>query len=257
MRSRLRFILLQLAFLLFAAAAPTWAAFEVPDAPSRFFYDGTGAIVPADRRAIEDSLMAFDRRGLQIGVCVMRSLRGESLEQATLAIAENWAPGNSDRDDGVVVAVFLDDRKIRIEVGYGLEARITDAAAGRIIRNKMAPAFREGEYGAGIRRAITAIAALAEGRDIPPREDKLPLVVIVFVLLFFLLIIMLIVYSARKHKGVWIDSGGWGTDVRPRGRSTWNTGGWKGSGGGFGGGGFSGGSFGGGSFGGGGSSGGW
>jgi uncharacterized protein len=247
-----------------ALAAPALAApsvrVKLPDAPARFVFDESGVLSDGERRAIEDSLMAYDRAGIEIGVAIFRSIEGDPIEDVSLALAEKWRPGNAERDNGALVVVALEERAMRIEVGYGLEPLLNDAAAGRIIRHDMAPAFREGRFGDGIMRAVTNIARVARGEAIPEPVQGgpppwLPLVVIVVILLF-------IIIARRAGHGSISGRGfdaGWGGrgpygGLHRRGGGTWWSGG---GGGGLGGGGFGGGSFGGGSFGGGGASGRW
>ena len=80
---------------------------------------------------------------------------------------ENWKLGQKGKDNGVLVVVVPQDRKMRIEVGYGLEGTLTDAAASRIIRNVMTPAFKEGDYDKGVTEGVDAIVAQLEGRSSP------------------------------------------------------------------------------------------
>ncbi|HEY8207230.1 MAG TPA: TPM domain-containing protein, partial [Myxococcaceae bacterium] len=156
--------------VLLAALAPVVAlAFSPPPAPPRFLYDGGNYLSSYDRQRIEDRLMQLNAAGQQIGVAVLPSLDGESVEDATLRIAERWKPGFQGRDDGVVIAAFMRDRKMRIEVGYGLEGRIPDSVAQRIVADRMRPAFRGGRYADGIMDAIDAISEAALGRSAPSR----------------------------------------------------------------------------------------
>ncbi len=257
---------------------PAWAAFEVPPPPPRFLYDGAGILSPAERQQLEERLLQLDReRGLQVGVAILPSLEGEPLEEATLKIAEAWKPGHEGRDDGVLFAVFVKDRRMRIEVGYGLEGAIPDVTAGRILRERVAPEFRAGRFAAGIRRGIDAIAAAAAGETLPPpprtgRRGEANTVVVVLVTLFqlFFAALMVLTFFARRivarerklhpqakvreHVPWWVwflvFQAGAGTGRRHGGG--FSGGGWGGGGGFSGGGGFGGGSFGGG-----GASGGW
>jgi uncharacterized protein len=234
-----------------ASAAPS-VRVRLPEAPSRFVYDEAGALSPDEQRVLEDTLMAYDRRGLEIGVAIFKSLQGDPIEDVSMALAEKWKPGGAERDNGALIVVGMEERSVRIEVGYGLEAVVNDAIAGRIIRNDIAPAFREGRYGAGLARAVSSLARRARGETLPePAAAELPAwLPLVFIVIFVLIFISV---SRRARRG-WIS------------RHGWTGGGWKGpyiGGGGFGGfgGGGSfgggGGSFGGGSFGGGGASGKW
>ncbi|MEZ5064936.1 MAG: TPM domain-containing protein [bacterium] len=233
-----------------ALASIAWAL-AVPDPPPRFLHDETGKLRAAERRQLEDRLQALRAKGLEIGVLMMPSLRGESLEDYTLRVAEAWKPGSAERDDGALIAVFLAEHKIRLEIGYGLEPHVPDAAAGRIIRNLIAPEFRRGDYAAGLRKGIDAIAALADGQTLPPANDSTPIAAwLPFVLVLALFVFF--VYLRIRYPSVWIAGNGWGTGGsvgRSGGGWTFGGGGggWSGGGGGFGGG----------SFGGGGASGGW
>lgn len=235
-------------------AAPA-VRMRLPDAPARFLYDEPGVLAKDERALIEDSLMAMDRRGLEVGVAVFRSTQGEAIENVSLALAEKWRPGSAAEDNGILLVVAIEDRKVRIEVGYGLEGRITDAAAGRVIRHDIAPAFREGRYGDGILRAVTNLARLAGGQTLPEPSSRMPaavpLILVVIVILFAMLIGRAGHHATLSRRGL---SGRGIPGGTYRGRSGPFWGGFGGGGGGFGGGG---GSFGGGSFGGGGASGSW
>jgi uncharacterized protein len=176
--------------------------------------------------------------------------------------AQKWGAGQKQEDNGAILFVFTGDRKVRIEVGYGLEGAIPDATARRIIDGEIVPRFREGDYPGGIDAGAEAIMAAAkgeyrgtgrtvdEGRRRKQGQFSSCLVLALFLGIFFVLpMVMRSRRAFRTHGGRgWWSGGGWGG------------GGW--SGGGFGGGGWSGGggggfSGGGGSFGGGGASGSW
>ena len=149
---------------LLAALAPALAlAFSIPPPPSRFLYDGAGVLNGSERQQIESRLMQLNQQGQQIGVCVLPSLDGESIEDASLRIAESWRPGFRRQDSGALIAVFINDRKMRVEVGYGLESRIPDSVARRIVMQDMRPAFRRGDYAGGILGAIESISQAALG----------------------------------------------------------------------------------------------
>jgi uncharacterized protein len=266
-----------LAVALVAGPVPA-KAFEIPPPPKNFLHDGAGVLSPREEQVIAQELRRLDReQGLQIGVGVFRSLEGEPLEDLTIRIAEAWQPGFAERDDGLLLALFLEERKIRIEVGYGLEGAVPDARAGRIIREQIAPELRRGDFAGGIVRGVEALAAAAAGETLPPPaqtaggERRAPRGFAAGAVLLILLLMGLSVAAqvlggrrrdlhrrARAHGGlpwwVWLllASRGGGGHRDHRGGFG---GGSFGGGGGFGGG--LGGGFGGGSFGGGGASGGW
>lgn len=253
--------------------SPALAEFQVPQAPARFVFDGAGLLDATGKRNLEDRLLYLnEERGLQIGVGVFRSLEGEALEDLSLRIAEAWKPGFKGRNDGILLTVFLKEKKVRIEVGYGLEGAVTDSIAGRIIREQLAPNFRAGQYASGLTAAVEALSAAARGQTLPPparthgrgktaHSASTVAIVVVAIILALLGLVSRIarngrVLHGRKHAGD--DLPFWLLLLLSQGGHSRRGGIFGGGGGGggfFGGGG--GGSFGGGSFGGGGASGGW
>ena len=256
----LRHAVLATLLLLALLAAPGAAALSVPPPPDRRVNDYAGALAPADRDRLEQQLIAREAASRnQVVVAVFRSLAGESLEGYSIRLAQAWRVGQKGLDNGVIFLVFLDDRKMRIEVGYGLEGSLTDAISSSILRDVVAPRFREGRTADGIAAGLDAIdRALAgtyvrpplasqERRGIDLGFRELAALFVVFVLISIL--VQNRMQSAGVRRRGWTGgSSGWGGPFIGGG----GFGG--GSGGGSSGGGFSGG---GGSFGGGGSSGSW
>jgi uncharacterized protein len=196
-------------------------------------------------------------------IAVFASLEGESLEDYSIRLAQQWRIGHKGLDNGLILLVFLQDRKVRVEVGYGLEPTITDVVASQIIRESIAPRFREGRYGAGLEAAVAAVFERIEARDSParakPKGTPMPMVgLVAFLGILGVIAVILLqeAFSARRflqRNGYTAGRSGW---VPPVVVSPPWGGGWSGrGGGGGGGGGFSGG--GGGGFGGGGASGNW
>src|SRR6185436_12536835 len=112
--------------------------------------------------------------GNQVVVAIFRSLEGDSLEDFSIRLAQAWRIGRKDLDNGVIFLVFLDDRKMRIEVGYGLEPTLTDAVSSSILRDVVAPRFREGKIGAGldaIEAAIKGTYRAPAARAAPPSRS--------------------------------------------------------------------------------------
>lgn len=250
-----------LAAALLLAAAPAAGALDVPHL-SGPVVDEAGLLDARSARALADLCRAArDRdggRGVQLQYLIVRSLDGEALEDFSMKVAEAWRIGSKGQDNGVLVLVALEDRKVRIEVGGGIEGGLTDAQSGRIIRNTIAPAFRERRYGEGLYAAgvqiLSALGAMPEGVKAPrrPAGRGTPWATVAFAVLVLVMIGSGIVSSLLGPR-------------RPGGRgpwSGWGGGGWGGGlggglGGGFGGGGGGGWSGGGGGFSGGGASGGW
>jgi len=246
--------------LLVLLAGPGMAALRIPPPPDRRVSDYAGVLSAADRDRLEQKLIAGEAGSRnQIVVAIFRSLQGESLEDYSIRLAQAWRIGQKGLDNGVIFLVFLDDRKTRIEVGYGLEGNLTDAISSSILRDVVAPRFREGRIADGIGAGLDAIERAIAGTYVrPPAADRgkrageigaRELLALAFVLfLIFAIVQSRMQTNAVRRRGWTGSSRGWGGPFI--------------GGGGFGGGGFGGGSSGGfsgggGSFGGGGSSGSW
>jgi uncharacterized protein len=235
------------------------AALTVPPAPTRRINDYASALTPADRDRLEQRLVARERSASnQVVVAVFRSLEGQNLEDVSIRLAQAWRIGQKGLDNGVIFLVFVDDRQMRIEVGYGLESVLTDAIASSILRDVVAPQFREGRLADGIGAGLDAIDQAIAGTYRQPaasaraRPSIDPFTLFLLLMLFGGLataIVPTLFYRGNRRRGWTGGRSGWGS---PGGGGGWSGGGR--SGGGFGGGGFSGG---GGSFGGGGASGRW
>ena len=154
--------------LAFAATAPARAGVDVPHLSSHV-NDTAQMIPPVVRERLENKLAVFEgKTGAQVGVLTVPSLGGEVLEQYSMRVARTWKLGRKDQDDGVLLLIVRDDRKMRIEVGYGLESKLTDAHCRRILDNVIRPAFRNGDLGGGMEAGVDAILGTLEGRDVIP-----------------------------------------------------------------------------------------
>lgn len=252
----------------FALAAAPFApgsarALEIPPAPTTRVVDRAELLSPAAEARIEEKLAAHETASSdQVVVAIFRSLEGGSLEDFSIRLAEAWKIGSAEHDNGVILLVFTEDRRSRLEVGYGLEGRLTDAMSDRILRGVLAPRFREGDFDGGVEAAVDAILATIRGEyTAAPKSEEIPVGVIVFLVLFLLLFLYILsrvprrVWDAALRDAMDGRSTGW---TRGRGRGGWGSGGFGGGGfGGFGGGGGGGFGGGGGGFGGGGASGRW
>jgi uncharacterized protein len=127
-------------------------------------------LLPAEARDRLEARLAERERatGAQMVVAVFPSLEGENLEDFSIRLAERWRIGDKRLDNGVILLVFVQERRARLEVGYGLEPVLPDAAAGQVIREALAPHFREGRYAAGLEAAVDAVFARIETRGVPP-----------------------------------------------------------------------------------------
>lgn len=155
--------------LMLAAALPAAAA-EVPYLSGRVV-DNAEILAAAVRERITATFKAHeDRTGNQLAVLTIPTIHGESVEEFALKVFETWKFGQKGKDNGVLVLVVPQDRKMRIEVGYGLEGTLPDVAASRVIRNVMAPHFKSGNFDKGVEDGVTAIVGQLEGEATAPAE---------------------------------------------------------------------------------------
>jgi len=226
--------------------------------------DRASLLSSAEAQSLEQKLAAHEKAtGQQFALLTVKSLEGDVIEDFAVRVFESWKLGKKGKDDGLLLVVSLDDRKMKIEVGYGLEGVVTDAVSSRVIRGTLAPAFKSKNYAAGIDRAFDALMARAAGDpsaepQAQPEQERRPAPRfgqwIGFLVLFLLLPFLHFVNRSTPFGG---RRGRFGGGFYGGGLGGFG-GGYR-SGGGFGGGGFGGGGFsgGGGSSGGGGASGGW
>lgn len=241
-------------------------ALDVPPAPTQWFTDKAGLLDPMAAAALNRKLQDFEQSsGAQFLIYVFPSLENEALEDFTIRCATQWKVGQKKYDNGLILFVFVKEKKLRVEVGYGLEGTMTDAFSSRVIREYIAPHFQQGDWAGGLNAGADAIIAKIKGGEAPvpplqpsgsgqPSGSSGNAGGIIFPILIILFFIFFILPMLRRG------GGGCGGCFWPMffmgggGRGITFGGGGGGFGGGFGGGGFSGG---GGSFGGGGASGGW
>ena len=168
----MRAIYVFVALLLVAASA--WADVPVPPLKGRVT-DLTGTLKPEQAASLEQLLQSFEaRKGSQIAVLILPTTAPESIEQYSLRVAEQWKIGRKKIDDGAILVVAKDDRALRIEVGYGLEGALNDATANRIIREVIAPRFREGDFYGGINAGIDRMIRVIDGEPLPAPAKAAP-----------------------------------------------------------------------------------
>ena len=139
--------------------------------------DQTGTLSSSDIASLDQTLRAFEaRKGSQIAVLIVPTTQPETLEQFSIRVAEAWKIGRKKIDDGAILVVAKDDRKLRIEVGYGLEGALTDVTTKRIIDEVITPKFRSGDFAGGISDGADRIIHVADGEPLPaparPRQDS-------------------------------------------------------------------------------------
>jgi uncharacterized protein len=239
-----------------AFAAPTY-----PELTGRVT-DQAGLLSPADKADIESQLAALEQISTdQIAVVTVKSLEGYPIEDYSIGLARKWGIGQKGKDNGILLIIAPNDRKVRIEVGRRLEPLMTDTMSALIIQNAILPKFRRGDYAGGIKDAVRDIKTvlLGDPEEVKrraqggrtPHDDP---TVMIHMIVFFLIVALIIWINYRNMRAMGAGMPGnprrrGGIIVIPGGSGNWG-GGWSGGGGG----GWSGG---GGDFGGGGASGSW
>lgn len=256
--------------LLLCSISPLRAQDYLPEKPKNqtSVYDYANLMNSSEAKTLEQKLIRYnDTTSTQIVVITIKSLQDNEISMYATELAHKWGIGQADKDNGILLLVAKDDRKMTIRTGYGVEHLLTDALSRRIIENIMKPEFRKGNFYGGIDKASTAIMQIMNGEyqgepEQNTEEEGFP-TVLIFVI--FMIIMMLL---SRKKRGGGGKNGGKRSGgfslldaiiLSSAGRGGFGGGSFGGgsSGGSFGGGGGFGGGFGGGGFGGGGASGGW
>lgn len=221
----------------------------IPPITKYHIIDQEGIISPSTFQMLESTIQTHeDSTSNQIMVLVIPELLNETIEQYATRAYSTYRLGTEERDNGVLLVISMAERKIRIEVGYGLEGALNDAMAGRIIRNEIVPAFKKGNYESGIVSGVYAIISAIQGEYVNTASNNVnsisPLFLILLVFgvigIFILLAIFFPGSGGGSGGGGWYSGGyrnyggGWSS-----GGSSWSGGGggWSGGGGGFSGGG--------------------
>lgn len=216
-----------------------FAKLQIPAAPpfDRPIVDQTKTLSNEDVSRISNLINAErQKKSLQIGVLMIDTLGSDdSLEEYSLKVARQWGIGDKKQSNGALLFIAKNDRKMRIEVGNGMEGSLTDARASQIIRNTIAPKFRSGDYAGGVEAGVKRIIDAAEGRNLSDNDmDVESIVSILFIVIFITIIVIAILKgngsNGRRRRYWWLAGG---SDSSSSGSSS--------SGGSFGGGGFSGG----------------
>jgi uncharacterized protein len=143
-------------------------AADIPPLKARVT-DLTNTLNAQQRGALEQTLAEFEqRKGAQIAVLMVPTTQPETVEQYAVRVQESWKLGRKGVDDGVLLVVAKNDRKLHIEVGYGLEGILPDAIAKRIIDDDIVPRFKENDFYGGIRAGVDRIMRVVEGEKLPP-----------------------------------------------------------------------------------------
>lgn len=136
--------------------------------------DQTGTLTSEQISTLDSTLQAFEqRKGSQIAVLIVPTTEPETIEQFSIRVAEAWKIGRKKVDDGAILVVAKDDRRLRIEVGYGLEGALTDVTSKRIIDEIITPKFRDGDFAGGITAGVDRMIGVIDGEPLPePKRQQ-------------------------------------------------------------------------------------
>jgi uncharacterized protein len=135
--------------------------------------DKTATLSSSDVASLDRTLKDFEaRKGSQVAVLIVPTTQPETIEQYSLRVAEAWKIGRKKIDDGAILVVAKDDRKLRIEVGYGLEGALTDVTSKRIIDEVITPKFRSGDFAGGISDGVNRILRVIDGEPLPAPPQR-------------------------------------------------------------------------------------
>lgn len=148
------------------------AEVAVPPLTARIM-DMTGTLSGEAVARIESQLTQFETtKGSQIAVLVVSTTQPEEIEQFSIRVADTWKVGRKKIDDGAILVIAKDDRRVRIEVGRGLEGALPDAIANRIIQENITPHFKLGDYDGGVSEGVTKILSVVNGEPLPEPDHK-------------------------------------------------------------------------------------
>src|SRR5215813_10673964 len=147
---------------------PAFALVAVPPLTGRVV-DQTGTLSSGDIAQLTQKLADLQtRKGSQIAVLIVPTTDGEPIEQFALRVAEAWKIGRKKIDDGALLVIAKNDRRLRIEVGYGLEGALTDIASRRIIDEVIVPRFKTGDFAGGVSEGLSRMIGVIDGERLPP-----------------------------------------------------------------------------------------
>jgi uncharacterized protein len=189
-------------FLALASAQET-----LPEKPASWVNDYAGILSSAQSGELDAMLSGLEKRSSnQIFIAIFQKIPENAyLEDFAVKLYEKWGPGLAKEDNGVLILLYIADRPVRIEVGYGLEDVITDAQSGMVIRNQMAPHFRNDDYYGGLKAALDVLIPAAEGKYQIPVEnenktrDQIPFVFYIVGFIFF--IVLSRIFGRRRYTG--------------------------------------------------------
>jgi uncharacterized protein len=193
-------------FLLFFAFSA--GAYYNPGEPQGHVNDYTNLLSTSEKENLENKLSAFkNKTSTELAIVIINSLGEDTIEGFAIQLFEDWGIGTKENDNGVLLLIALEEKKLRIEVGYGLEGALTDLQSGQIVRNTLTPAFKSGQYYQGIDTATNQIISAVKGEEFvignsSESNDGYPDFTRVIFIIGFILLQVLVTFF-RKTKSIW------------------------------------------------------
>jgi len=231
-------VIIILAIIAFGVGAFSVHAQTYPEYAG-YVNDFADVLTPSEEASLEASVKAFEQKTTnEIAVVTIKNLDGDTVDNYAVKLYEKWKIGKKGKDNGILILASIEDRSLRIEVGYGAEPLLTDGQAGEIIRNDITPEFKNGKYFKGLEAGVLAIESRLDGTA--PKDEStnkasstLPLIMILLIFLFstgLIIGLIFLIFYAIKHgskggKSGWnkdddSDSGsGWGSSSSSGGSS--------------------------------------
>lgn len=148
-------------------------AWTIPPTPSSFVLDDAGIFSITEKQSLENKISNFQKEtGNEIAIVSIKSLDGDTIENVAQNIGEKWGVGSKEHNNGIVFLLAMEEHKIRIHVGYGLEGALPDITASQIIRNTIAPAFKGGHYFEGVNTGLDQIISATKGEYVNTNPDS-------------------------------------------------------------------------------------
>lgn len=171
MKKQIRFYL---SFIFISFSVFAQDIVSIPELKTRVT-DMTNTLSPQEAKELNSRLKSFEESGgSQVAILIIPTTGDETIEQFSIRVVDEWKLGRADVDDGVLFLVAMNDRKMRVEVGYGLEGALTDALSKRIITNVVTPEFRSGHFYQGISDGLDVILSAIKGEELPPAVTQEP-----------------------------------------------------------------------------------
>ncbi len=202
-RMGMKFVIALSAVLLFGVSCVS--AYEKPGNPEGYVSDFAQVLTDTEEASLEGLLADLEKQtGAQTAVVTVPDMGGDYIEHYAVKLFEEWGIGGSERDNGLLLLLAVQEREVRIEVGYGLEGILTDSRSADIIRDIMTPQFKEGKYYVGLEGAVVVITSLitvgGTGESVVPSQEQPTFMVVLYYVLFSGVFIMLPLYLRRCRK---------------------------------------------------------